>query len=203
MMRRYVLGLTLVVLATAAAPMAASAFDAEQEFAQGTKAIGLSLGGGAQNNVENHGRLSGMSFINFNPRFSYFFFEPFGPGILRGAFESGLEGWFQYYLSPDEATAEGLKLTFRQHLLGLSLGRLVPYLEGTAGAGGTNLKVLEIDSPFSFVLEAGLGVSYFITPGLAVNVGYRFQHISNGHAYDKNRGFNSDSGIVGLTWYFK
>lgn len=203
MMRRYALGLTLVVLATAAAPRAASAFDAEQEFAQGTKAIGLTLGGGAQNNVENHGRLSGISFVNVNPRFSYFFFEPFGPGILRGAFEGGLEGWFQYYLSPDEATAEGLKLTFRQHLLGLSLGRFVPYLEGTAGAGGTNLKVLEIDSPFTFVLEAGLGLSCFITPGLAVNVGYRFQHISNGHVYDKNRGFNSDSGIVGLTWYFK
>lgn len=203
MMSRYVLGLTLVVLATATAPMAASAFDAEQEFAQGTKTIGLSFGGGAQNNVENHGRLSGISFVNFNPRFSYFFFDPFGPGILRGAFESGLEGWFQYYLSPDEATAEGLKLTFRQHLLGLSLGRFVPYLEGTAGAAGTNLKVLEIDSSFTFVLEAGLGVSYFITPGLAVSVGYRFQHISNGHVYDKNRGFNSDSGIVGLTWYFK
>jgi opacity protein-like surface antigen len=202
-MRRYGLGLALVVLATTIAPMAVFAFDAEQEFAQGTKAIGLSFGGGAQNNVENHGRLSGISFVNFNPRFSYFFFDPFGPGILRGAFETGLEGWFQYYLSPDEATAEGLKLTFRQHLLGLSLGRFVPYLEGTAGMAGTNLKVLEIDSPFTFVLEAGLGVSYFITPGLAVNVGYRFQHISNGHLFDRNRGFNSDSGIVGLTWYFK
>jgi len=62
---------------------------------------------------------------------------------------------------------------------------------------------MEIDSPFTFVLEAGIGVSYFITPGLAVNVGYRFQHVSNGHLYEKNRGFNSDSGIVGLTWYFK
>ncbi len=193
----------LALLAVMSAPAAASAFDAEQEFAQGTKAAGLSFGGGAQNNVENHGRLSGISFVNFNPRLSYFFFEPVGPSLLHGAFETGLEGWFQYYLSPDTATAEGLKLAFRYHLLGLSLGRFVPYVEGTAGAAGTNLRVLEIDSPFIFVLEAGVGASYFITPGLAINVGYRFQHISNGHAYTRNRGFNSDSGIVGLTWYFK
>ena len=203
MTRRCTLGLILLVIALATAPVGAAAFDAEQEFAQGTKAIGLSFGGGSQNNVENHGKLSGISFVNFNPRFSYFFFDPFGPSIVRGAFETGLEGWFQYYLSPEEATAEGLKLAFRYHLLGLSVGRFVPYLEGTAGAAGTSLKVQEIDSPFTFVLEAGIGISYFITPGLAVNVGYRFQHISNGHLYEKNRGFNSDSGIVGLTWYFK
>ena len=203
MARRDPLILFAVLLALITAPTAAFAFDAEQEFAQGTKAVGLSFGGGAQNNYEGHRTITGLTFANFNPRLSYFFFEPFGPSILHGAFETGLEGWFQYYIGPKEATAEGLKLAFRYHLLGLSIGRFVPYLEGTAGAAGTNLKVLEIDSPFIVVLEAGIGVSYFITPGLAVNVGYRFQHISNGHLYKKNRGFNSDSGIVGLTWYFK
>ncbi|HWM80245.1 MAG TPA: acyloxyacyl hydrolase [Methylomirabilota bacterium] len=203
MTRRFALGLILLVLAMATSPVDAAAFDAEQEFAQGTKAFGVSFGGGVQNNYEGHRTISDISFVNFNPRLSYFFFEPFGPSILRGAFETGLEGWFQYYLSPESATAEGLKLAFRYHLLGLSVGPFVPYLEGTAGAAGTSLKVMEIDSPFTFVLEAGIGLSYFITPGLAVNVGYRFQHISNGHLYQKNRGFNSDSGIVGLTWYFK
>src|ERR1700682_2270584 len=139
MTRRYALGLILLVLAMVTAPMAASAFDAEQEFPQGTKAVGLAVGGGAQSNVENHGRLSGISFVNFNPRFSYFFFDPFGPGILHGAFETGFEGWFQYYLSSKEATAEGLKLALRYHLLGLSLGRFVPYFEGTAGGADTSL----------------------------------------------------------------
>ena len=85
MTRRCALGLLLLLLAVATAPVGAAAFDAEQEFAQGTKAIGLSFGGGAQNNVENHGRLSGISFVNFNPRLSYFFFEPFGPSIPNTA----------------------------------------------------------------------------------------------------------------------
>jgi lipid A 3-O-deacylase len=203
MTRRCALILMVALLAMITPPVAASAFDAEQEFAQGTKSVGLSFGGGAQNNYEGHRTITGLTFANFNPRLSYFFFEPFAPSILHGAFETGLEGWFQYYIGPKEATAEGLKLAFRYHLLGLSIGRFVPYLEANGGAAHTDLKVLEIDSPFTFVVEAGAGISYFIMPGLAVNLGYRFQHISNGHLYKKNRGFNSDSGIVGLSWYFK
>ena len=182
-------------------PAPAAAVDAVEVLTKGTWATGLQLGGGAQNNVEGHRTISGVSFVNIEPRVGYFPFEQFGKGWIRGAFETGLEGWFQYYLSPEQATAEGLKIALRYHILGF--GPLVPYVEGTAGAAGTSLKVMEIDSPFTFVLEAGAGFSYFVTRELAVNVGYRFQHISNGHTYDRNRGFNSDSGVIGLTYYFK
>ena len=139
--------------------------------------------------------------MNVSPRVSYLLFSPFGSGFLRSAFEPGVEGWFQYYLSPKEATAEGLKLAMRYHLIGF--GRLVPYLEVNGGAGGTNLRVKEIDSTFTFVLEAGAGVSYFITDTVALDAGYRFQHISNGHASSPNRGFNSDTGIGGVSFHFK
>lgn len=179
----------------------AAAFDPDATFARGTTIFGLQLGGGAANNVEGHPRVSDISFVNETPRVSYLFFPPFGSGLLRSAFEPGLEGWFQQYLSPHSATAEGLKVTGRYHLIGF--GRFVPYLEGTAGAGGTSLKVPEIDSTFTFVLEAGAGLSYFVTDSLAVNAGYRFQHISNGHTSNPNRGFNSDSGVVGVSFYFK
>lgn len=37
----------------------------------------------------------------------------------------------------------------------------------------------------------------------AGDVGYRFQHISNGHTSNPNRGFNSDTGIGGVSFYFK
>jgi opacity protein-like surface antigen len=46
-------------------------------------------------------------------------------------------------------------------------------------------------------------VSYFVTDTVALNAGYRFQHISNGHTSNPNRGFNSDSGIGGASFYFK
>src|SRR6266404_5743385 len=102
---------------------------------------------------------------------------------------------------PAVAFDPGLKVTGRYHFIGF--GRFVPYLEVTGGAGGTSLRVPEIDSTFTFVVEAGVGLSYFITDALAINAGYRFQHISNGHTSNPNRGFESDSGVVGVSFYFK
>ena len=179
----------------------APAYDPEVAFAKGTTVFGLQVGGGAANNLEGHRTVSDISFLTVTPRVSHLFFAPFGSGFLRSAVEPGIEGWFQYYLSPHEATAQGVKLAMRYHLIGF--GRLVPYLEGTAGVGGTSLRVQEIDSTFTFVLEAGAGVSYFITDIVALNAGYRFQHISNGHTSDLNRGFNSHSGIGGVSFFFK
>jgi lipid A 3-O-deacylase len=190
-----------VALAVLAVVRLAPAFDPEAAFARGTMILGLQVGGGAANNLEDHRAISDISFVNVSPRVSYLFFSPFGSGLLRSAVEPGVEGWFQYYLSPKEATAEGLKLAMRYHLIGF--GRLVPYLEVNGGAGGTNLRVKEIDSTFTFVLEAGAGVSYFITDTVALNAGYRFQHISNGHTSSPNRGFNSDTGIGGVSFHFK
>jgi Lipid A 3-O-deacylase (PagL) len=190
-----------VALAVLAVVCPAPAFDPEAAFARGTTIFGLQVGGGAANNVEGQRTVSDISFVNVSPRVSYLFFSPFGSGLIRSAFEPGVEGWFQYYLSPKEATAEGLKLAMRYHLIGF--GRLVPYLEVNGGAGGTNLRVKEIDSMFAFVFEAGAGVSYFVTDTIALNAGYRFQHISNGHTSSPNRGFNSDTGSGGVSFHFK
>jgi opacity protein-like surface antigen len=183
-----------------AAPAAAQETDLDREFAKGSTIFGLQVGGGVQNNVEGHRTISGISFVNLTPRLSYLPFAPFGSGWYKGALEPGLEGWFQYYLSPEQATAEGLKLAARYHFIGL--GPFVPYFEATAGAAGTNLDVMEIRSTFTFVLEAGAGLSFFVAPGVAINAGYRFQHISNGGTSTPNRGFNSDSGVVGVSFFF-
>jgi opacity protein-like surface antigen len=188
----------LIVLVTA---RPALAHDPEVTFAKGTTVLGLQIGGGATNNVEGHRSVSDISFLTATPRVSHLFFAPFGSGWLRSAVEPGLEGWFQYYFSPKEATAQGLKAAMRYHLIGL--GPVVPYLEATAGVGGTNLCVNEVDSRLAFVLEAGAGLSYFVTGTVALNAGYRFQHISNGNSSRPNRGFNSDSGVVGVSFYFK
>ena len=199
--RRRGVSAAAVVLAVLALVYQVAAFDPEATFAKGTTVFGLQVGGGVANNIEGHRTLSDISFLNAAPRVSYLFFSPFGSGLLRSALEPGVEGWFQYYLSPNEATAEGFKLAMRYHLIGF--GRLVPYFEATAGAGGTSLQVKEIDSAFTFVVEAGGGLAYFITDTVALNAGYRFQHISNGHTSSPNRGFNSDTGIGGVSFYFK
>lgn len=190
----------VLLLLLTAAPVATEAVDLEAEFAKGTTIFGIQVGGGVQNNIENHPTISDISFVNFTPRLSYLPFEPFGSGWYRSALEPGFEGWFQYYLSPRHATAQGLKLALRYHLIGI--GPLVPYIEATAGAAGTNLRVMEINSNFTFVLEAGAGLSIFVAPGVSLNAGYRWQHVSNGKTSTPNRGFNSHTGVLGVNVFF-
>ena len=178
----------------------AFAFDPEAEFAKGTTIVGVQIGGGVQNNIADDSAISGISFLNVTPRLSHLPFEPFGSGWLRSAIEPGLEGWFQYYVEPRVFTAEGLKAALRYHFIGVA--PLVPYLEVSAGAGATNLNVPEIRSHFTFILEGGAGISYFITPAVALNLGYRLQHLSNGGTGHPNRGVNSNTGVLGVSYFF-
>jgi hypothetical protein len=62
----------------------------------------------------------------------------------------------------------------------LSLGRFVPYVELAGAAGGTTLRVREIDSAFPFVLFGGVGASYSLTDRIASYVRYRIRHVPNG-----------------------
>lgn len=178
----------------------AAAADPAEEFSRGTKIVSLQFGGGVQNNVENHRTISGISFVSFEPRFSLLPMDPLGSGFWKGSLETGIEPFFQYYRTPEKATAQGVKATLRYHFL--SASPIFPYAEVTAGPGGTSLKVLELRSTFMFVLEAGAGVGYFVTDGVALNLGYRFQHVSNGNTSRPNRGFNSDSGVLGVSFFF-
>lgn len=178
----------------------AAGADPAEEFRRGSKIFSLQAGGGAQNNVEGHGRLSDISFVTLVPRVSVLPLDPLGEGALRGALETGLEPWLQYYLEPATATAEGLKVALRYHFLGAS--PVFPYVEVTGGMGGTSLNVSEIRSNFTFVLEAGAGLGVFVAEGVALTAGYRFQHISNGNIESPNRGFNSDTGILGVSFFF-
>jgi lipid A 3-O-deacylase len=111
-----------------------------------------------------------------------------------------VEGWVQYYMHPDTAVAGGLKASLRLHAIGL--GPVIPYLEGTAGVGGTNLDVTESRSTFTFIFEGGAGASVFVAPGVALNAGYRLQHFSNANTSRPNRGYNAHTGIVGVSFFF-
>jgi opacity protein-like surface antigen len=61
---------------------------------------------------------------------------------------------------------------------------------------------MEIRSTLNFVLEAGVGLSYFLTDNLALTAGYRFQHVSNGGTSNPKIGFESDTGTLGVSYFF-
>ena len=79
----------------------------------------------------------------------------------------------------------------------------MPYAELAGAAGGTDLRVREIDSDLSFLLWGGVGVSVFVTDSTAVYAGYRFEHNSNGNTSQPNRGWESHVGVVGVSYYLQ
>lgn len=189
---------TLAILLVAVGVAAAA--DPVEEFKRGAKIFSLQVGGGVQNNVEEHERISSISFVNVAPRLSVLPLDPIGGGFFKGSLETGLEAWFQFYLEPRTAAAEGLKVALRYHFLGAA--PIFPYAEVTAGVGGTSLNVREIRSDFTLVTEAGVGLGYFLTDGVQLTAGYRFQHVSNGNIEKPSKGFNSDVGILGVSFFF-
>jgi opacity protein-like surface antigen len=195
----------LRVLAAVASLLAlaspALAFDPEQTFKKGGFVLSLDGGGGSQNDLERHGRQTGIDLWWIQGRASLLPLGTTGKdGFLYGALEVGLEPIYQKYFGNVDAYFAGLGLAARYHLL--SLGVVVPYVELGAAVGGTNLRVLEIDSTFAFRLYGGLGASLFVSDNAAIYAGYRLVHISNGNTARPNRGFEADTGVVGISFFF-
>ena len=199
-MTRHLVATLIAVLAIAPAS-AAGAFDADQTFRQGTFVISPEFGYGQQHDFEGKHDFTGLEFANVGVRLGWLPFSPVGPGPLRGSLEVGLEPLYQRYFHPVDAFFAGLGVTLRYHFL--ALGRVVPYAEVAGFAGGTDLKVAEIRSNFTFLVFGGAGASVFVTDHTAVYGGYRYQHVSNGNTDRPNRGLESHTGVVGVSFYFE
>ena len=189
----------LALLLSTIAP--ALAFESAETFKQGSTVLSIEAGGGSQNNLERHRVQTGFDLWYLGARYSLLPFVPAGPSVLNGSLELGLGPTFQMYEGNRDAFWAGASAHGRWHFL--SLGRFVPYVELGAGVGGTDLNAIEINSHFAFLLSAGVGASLFVTDQLAIYGGYRLVHISNGHISNLNRGFEADTGLVGVSYYFK
>jgi opacity protein-like surface antigen len=197
--RRLTATISIVALLLAAAP--AWAFDAEQTFKKGTFVLSGEGAYGWQSNLEHKRSASHVEFYDADVRFSLLPLDTIArSSFLYGALEVGLEPLYQHYTTPKQAFWAGLAAVLRYHFLGL--GRVVPYAELGGGAGGTDLDVREINSTFAFLVFGGLGASIFVSNKTALYVGYRYQHVSNGNTSQPNRGFESNIGVAGISFFF-
>jgi len=191
--------ISIVALLLAAAP--AWAFDAEQTFKKGTFMLSGEGAYGWQFNSEHKRNATYVEFYDAGVRFSLLPLDTIArSSFLYGALEVGLEPLYQHYTTPKQAFWAGLAAVGRYHFLGL--GRVVPYAEVGGAAGGTDLKVREINSTFAFLVFGGLGASIFISNKTALYAGYRFQHVSNGNTSRPNRGFEAQIGVAGISFFF-
>jgi len=191
----------VALLLAAAVPAHAWAFDAEQTFKKGTFVLSGEGAYGWQFNLENKKSVTYLEFYDVGVRFSLLPFDPVGKDhFWYGALEVGFEPLYQKYTEPKPAFWAGLASVLRYHFLGL--GRVVPYAELGAAAGGTDLEIREIDSSFAFLLFGGLGASLFVSDKTALYAGYRYQHVSNGNTSQPNRGFEAHVGVAGISFYF-
>jgi Lipid A 3-O-deacylase (PagL) len=175
------------------------AFDPAEVYRQGALVISGEAGYGAE--IHFYDTFTGLEFVNAGVRVGVLPFGTTGPGILQGALEVGLEPIYQRYVSPVGAFYAGLAAVTRYHFT--SLGRFVPCVELAGAAGGTDLRVAEQRSSFAFLLFGGAGFSYFVADRTAIYAGYRFQHVSNAYTSSPNVGINSNSGVVGVSYFFK
>jgi Lipid A 3-O-deacylase (PagL) len=187
----------LAATALVAAP--AAAFDADDTFRKGAVTLSVEAGGGVQDNF-GPGFETGLTMVDVAGRVGLLPFGPWSSGASRAALEVGLGPYVQRYTDPVQAAFAGLGLTVRYHFL--ALGPVVPYVEIMGGAGGTDLRIPEIRSTFSFIVHGSAGASLFLTDRTALYVGYRLQHVSNGYTSSPNRGFESHGGILGVSVFF-
>ncbi|MBM4127296.1 MAG: acyloxyacyl hydrolase [Nitrospira sp.] len=128
--------------------------------------------------------------------------DPIGDSWYRGQISVGAEMVYLQFREP--ILTHGVGFTPRIKYTFVALGRLRPYAEFTGGPFWTDLggNIDEQANEFNFVLSGGVGVSWFLTPQLAANLGYRFHHISNAGTAFPNLGLNASLPFGGFSFYF-
>jgi lipid A 3-O-deacylase len=123
-----------------------------------------------------------------------------GPGVFRGNLEVGLQPMYIHLdARPSSADLVGGAFVTRWLLTGNDTLR--PYIEVGGGVIGGRAGLRTGNCDVNFVLEGGPGVLLFVGKHTAIDLGYRYHHISNGGRCG-NDGYNSNMGVVGLSYFF-
>ena len=128
--------------------------------------------------------------------------DPIGRGWYQGQISIGAEAVYIQFQEP--VVSNGIGFTPKIKYMFVADSRIRPYVEFAGGPFWTDFtnKVPEESSSFNFILTAGVGCSYFVSSQAAINVGYRFHHISNAGTSQPNVGLNSSLPYGGFTFYF-
>jgi len=177
------------------------AADPTPKITVGTQEVGLSVGYLLPHRLtqDHTTKQQGVALM---PSWMMTLTDPIGGSWYRGQVSLGAE--MVYIELQEPFLTHGLGFTPKIKYTFIALDRLRPYVEFAGGPFWTDLagKIPEESSRFNFILTAGFGISYFLTNQVALNVGYRFQHISNAGTHYPNLGLNASLPFGGFSFYF-
>ena len=189
----------IIVMAALATPV--FAVEPSPVITVGTQEIGLTAGYLLPQRLTKHHttKQQGPALM---PSWMMTLTDPVGDGWYRGQVSLGAEVVYIQFQEP--VLTHGIGFTPKIKYTFVALDRLRPYVEFAGGPFWSDLtdKVPEESSQFNFILTAGFGLSWFITPQTALNAGYRFHHISNAGTSYPNIGLNSSLPFGGFSYYF-
>lgn len=190
-----------VVLGSLLAAVVARASDVSPAITVGTQEVGLSAGYLLPHRLttDHTTKQQGPALM---PSWTMTLTDPVGDGWYRGQVSVGAEMVYIQFREP--VLTHGIGFTPKIKYTFVALDRVRPYAEFAGGPFWTDLggRIPEESSEFNFILTAGVGVSFFLTPQTAFNVGYRFHHISNAGTRYPNLGLNSSLPFGGFSFYF-
>lgn len=124
-----------------------------------------------------------------------------GRGWWRGNFEVVGEGFGSGIFEGPGSFIAGATVWGRYNFVQRGW-RFVPFFQAGMGLTSTDIPRRYVGQPFNFNLELGGGVRCFLTERWALNLEFRYQHISNANTGRHNLGINSAGPILGLSYLF-
>jgi len=76
------------------------------------------------------------------------------------------------------------------------------YILGVTGPHNITVDTTHQASGFNFASAVGAGFYVYLTKNVAVNLGYRYRHISNADIRKPNDGIDSHIGLMGIAYFF-
>ncbi|MFQ5744079.1 MAG: acyloxyacyl hydrolase [Acidobacteriota bacterium] len=192
------LAFCLILMASTATPVLAQAKQSDPPLRSGKSLWGIFSSFGFSQEINNSDGDTNIFTSGF--RWSHLF-GVHGPGKLRGhpAFAVEAMPVMGFFASGRNAYGSGFNLLFEQRFNGR--GRVLPIWRLGAGALGTNKEVPEGETQFNFSLVTGFAVDIMVNEGSALEIGYRFHHVSNGNTGNRNPGINAHTIMIGWTFY--
>jgi len=122
-------------------------------------------------------------------------------GLLRGNFEVVGAGFGSAVFDGPGGYVAGCTLWGRYNFVPRA-SRFVPFLQAGAGLSLTDIDRSLVGQPFNFNLDLGAGLRCFVAEHWALNLEYRYQHLSNANTGRRNVGINSHGPMLGVSYLF-